>query len=107
MDNAGSIRVLQKCGFALTGRGRIFAQARGEEIDEVALTLAWDRAVTSRAGRAAAAALPGYPMPAGSYLLPRYAFHATPTGHNATTVYIPVVCPGAASLAARSCRLPG
>jgi RimJ/RimL family protein N-acetyltransferase len=39
-DNAGSIRVLQKCGFAITGRGRIFAQARGEEIDEVALTLA-------------------------------------------------------------------
>jgi RimJ/RimL family protein N-acetyltransferase len=38
-DNAGSIRVLQKCGFAVTGRGRIFAQARGEEIDEVALTL--------------------------------------------------------------------
>jgi RimJ/RimL family protein N-acetyltransferase len=38
-DNAGSIRVLQKCGFAITGRGRIFAQARGEEIDEVALTL--------------------------------------------------------------------
>jgi RimJ/RimL family protein N-acetyltransferase len=39
-DNAGSIRVLQKCGFAITGRGRIFARARGEEIDEVALTLA-------------------------------------------------------------------
>ena len=39
-DNAGSIRVLQKCGFAVTGRGRIFARARGEEIDEVALTLA-------------------------------------------------------------------
>lgn len=39
-DNTGSIRVLQKCGFAISGRGRIFAQARGEEIDEVALTLA-------------------------------------------------------------------
>jgi RimJ/RimL family protein N-acetyltransferase len=39
-DNAASIRVLQKCGFAITGRGRIFAQARGEEIDEVSLTLA-------------------------------------------------------------------
>jgi RimJ/RimL family protein N-acetyltransferase len=38
-DNTGSIRVLQKCGFAITGRGRIFAQARGKEIDEVALTL--------------------------------------------------------------------
>lgn len=38
-DNAGSIRVLQKCGFAITGRGRIFAQARGEEVDEVTLSL--------------------------------------------------------------------
>jgi len=38
-DNAGSIRVLQKCGFAITGRGRILAQARGEEINEVTLTL--------------------------------------------------------------------
>jgi RimJ/RimL family protein N-acetyltransferase len=39
-DNAGSIRVLQKCGFVITGRGQVFAQARGGEIDEVALTLA-------------------------------------------------------------------
>ncbi|RKN35161.1 GNAT family N-acetyltransferase [Streptomyces hoynatensis] len=39
-DNAGSLRVLEKCGFTVTGRGRIFARARGEEIDEVALTLA-------------------------------------------------------------------
>ena len=38
-DNAGSIRVLQRCGFAITGRGRIFAQARGQEIDEVTLIL--------------------------------------------------------------------
>jgi RimJ/RimL family protein N-acetyltransferase len=38
-DNAGSLRVLEKCGFTITGRGRIFAQARGDEIDEVALTL--------------------------------------------------------------------
>jgi RimJ/RimL family protein N-acetyltransferase len=38
-DNVGSIRVLQKCGFAITSRGRIFAKARGEEIDEVALIL--------------------------------------------------------------------
>jgi RimJ/RimL family protein N-acetyltransferase len=38
-DNAGSIRVLQKCGFAIADRGRIFAQARDGEIDEVALTL--------------------------------------------------------------------
>jgi len=38
-DNSGSIRVLEKCGFTITGRGRVFARARGEEIDEVALTL--------------------------------------------------------------------
>lgn len=38
-DNAGSIRVLEKCGFVVTGRGRVFAQARGEEIDLVRLTL--------------------------------------------------------------------
>jgi RimJ/RimL family protein N-acetyltransferase len=38
-DNAASLRVLQKCGFTITGHGRIFAQARGHEIDELALTL--------------------------------------------------------------------
>jgi RimJ/RimL family protein N-acetyltransferase len=39
-DNVASIRVLQKCGFVLTGEDRGFANARGEEIDEVILTLA-------------------------------------------------------------------
>ncbi|MFI6940725.1 GNAT family N-acetyltransferase [Streptomyces sp. NPDC050418] len=38
-DNAGSIRVLEKCGFVLTGHDRGFAHARGEEIDEVVLRL--------------------------------------------------------------------
>ena len=38
-DNGGSIRVLEKCGFVVTGRERGFANARGEEIDEVVLTL--------------------------------------------------------------------
>ncbi len=38
-DNTGSIRVLEKCGFTITGDGKSFAQARGEEIEEVALTL--------------------------------------------------------------------
>ncbi|MFF3216771.1 GNAT family N-acetyltransferase [Streptomyces sp. NPDC002886] len=38
-DNAGSIRVLEKCGFVVTGQGRGFGQARGGEIDEVLLTL--------------------------------------------------------------------
>ncbi|PXY21472.1 GNAT family N-acetyltransferase [Prauserella muralis] len=38
-DNVGSIRVLEKCGFVVTGHGRTFARARGEEVDEVVLTL--------------------------------------------------------------------
>jgi RimJ/RimL family protein N-acetyltransferase len=38
-DNGGSIRVLEKCGFVVTGTERGFANARGEEIDEVVLTL--------------------------------------------------------------------
>lgn len=37
-DNGGSIRVLEKCGFVVTGHDRGFANARGEEIDEVLLT---------------------------------------------------------------------
>ncbi|MGW7287487.1 GNAT family N-acetyltransferase [Streptomyces sp. NPDC054847] len=38
-DNAGSVRVLRKCGFLVTGHDRGFANARGEETDEVVLTL--------------------------------------------------------------------
>lgn len=38
-DNAGSLRVLQKCGFRITGSDRAFANARGEEIEEVNLML--------------------------------------------------------------------
>ncbi|APS22280.1 acetyltransferase [Streptomyces sp. Tue 6075] len=38
-DNLGSRRVLEKCGFVVTGSDRGFAQARGEEIDEVLVTL--------------------------------------------------------------------
>ncbi|MEV7237984.1 GNAT family N-acetyltransferase [Streptomyces sp. NPDC051020] len=39
-DNSGSIRVLKKCGFVTTGHERGFANARGEEIEEVVLLLA-------------------------------------------------------------------
>lgn len=42
-DNTGSVRVLEKCGFTVTGHDRGFANARGEEIDEVVLTLTDDR----------------------------------------------------------------
>jgi RimJ/RimL family protein N-acetyltransferase len=38
-DNAGSIRVLEKCGFVLTGYARGFANARGEEIEEAVMEL--------------------------------------------------------------------
>jgi RimJ/RimL family protein N-acetyltransferase len=36
-DNAGSIRVLEKCGFEHVRDERGFANARGEEIDEVVM----------------------------------------------------------------------
>jgi RimJ/RimL family protein N-acetyltransferase len=38
-DNHGSRRVLEKCGFAVTGQERGFANARGQEIDELVFTL--------------------------------------------------------------------
>ncbi len=38
-DNIGSIRVLEKCGFIRIGVGKGFADARGEEIEEVIMVL--------------------------------------------------------------------
>ncbi|MFD9462006.1 GNAT family N-acetyltransferase [Streptomyces sp. NPDC060027] len=38
-DNVASIQVLKKCGFEVSGSARGFANARGEEVDEVLLTL--------------------------------------------------------------------
>jgi RimJ/RimL family protein N-acetyltransferase len=38
-DNVASIRVLEKCGFAITGYGKWFSNARGEEIEEAILEL--------------------------------------------------------------------
>lgn len=38
-DNVGSTRVLTKCGFAIVGADRGFANARGCEIDELILRL--------------------------------------------------------------------
>jgi RimJ/RimL family protein N-acetyltransferase len=39
MDNLGSIRVLQKCGFKIIGQDRGFAPVRGEDTDEYILRL--------------------------------------------------------------------
>lgn len=38
-DNAASMRVLERCGFVACGAGRGFAEARGEEIDELIFRL--------------------------------------------------------------------
>ena len=38
-DNRASIRVLEKCGFRVVGEDRGFANARGEEIEELILRL--------------------------------------------------------------------
>lgn len=38
-DNIASIRVMEKCGFTISGYGKGFATARGEEIEEVVLEL--------------------------------------------------------------------
>ncbi|MCX4551846.1 MULTISPECIES: GNAT family N-acetyltransferase [unclassified Streptomyces] len=38
-DNPGSARVLEKCGFVVTGRNRDFAHSRGAETDELLFTL--------------------------------------------------------------------
>ena len=38
-DNMGSIRVLQKCGFVISGEDKGFANARGTEVEEYILTL--------------------------------------------------------------------
>lgn len=38
-DNLASVRVLEKCGFVITGEDRGYANARGEEIEEYILQL--------------------------------------------------------------------
>ena len=39
-DNRASLRVLEKCGFTVTGEGAEFSLARGEEVEEFVLELA-------------------------------------------------------------------
>jgi RimJ/RimL family protein N-acetyltransferase len=41
-DNIGSIRVLEKCGFTITGEDAGFSNARGEEVEEYILKLEED-----------------------------------------------------------------
>jgi RimJ/RimL family protein N-acetyltransferase len=36
-DNVASRRVLEKCGFVLAGQDKGFAQARGQEVEELIL----------------------------------------------------------------------
>ena len=38
-DNIGSIRVLEKCGFKVSGHDKGFANARGEEVQEIIFAL--------------------------------------------------------------------
>jgi RimJ/RimL family protein N-acetyltransferase len=38
-DNIASLRVLEKCGFTITGEAKGFANARGEEVEEFMLEL--------------------------------------------------------------------
>jgi RimJ/RimL family protein N-acetyltransferase len=47
-DNIASIRVLAKCGFTISGHDKGFANARGEEVEEVVLRLGGDGAEKSQ-----------------------------------------------------------
>ncbi|WHY85901.1 GNAT family N-acetyltransferase [Neobacillus novalis] len=38
-DNAGSLKVLEKCGFVITGEDSGYSNARGEDVEEFILTL--------------------------------------------------------------------
>lgn len=38
-DNVGSLKVLEKCGFMITGEDSGFSNARGEDVEEFILTL--------------------------------------------------------------------
>jgi len=49
-DNARSLRVLEKCGFRVSGEDRGFANGRGEEVDEFVLELRHDGEEVVEAG---------------------------------------------------------
>jgi RimJ/RimL family protein N-acetyltransferase len=46
-DNLASLRVLRRCGFEITGEDKGFANGRGEEVEEYALTLSSPDQTTS------------------------------------------------------------
>lgn len=46
-DNIASLRVLEKCGFRITGSERGFANARGEEVEEVVMKLSEPRSLNA------------------------------------------------------------
>jgi RimJ/RimL family protein N-acetyltransferase len=50
-DNTASIRVMEKCGFVVTGQDKSFANARGKEIEEVILELKGDPPKSKRSDR--------------------------------------------------------
>jgi RimJ/RimL family protein N-acetyltransferase len=41
-DNSASIRVLEKCGFTISGEDKGFSNARGEDVEEFILKLGID-----------------------------------------------------------------
>ncbi len=49
-ENAASIRVLEKCGFAICDHGKGFAHGRGEEVEEYILKLTADADAFSEPG---------------------------------------------------------
>lgn len=46
-ENVASLRVLEKCGFAITGEDKGYANGRGAEVEEYILTLAATQDATS------------------------------------------------------------
>lgn len=52
-DNPGSIRVLEKCGFAIRGSAKAFAKARGTEVEEVFFELKPQAALRSNRDKGA------------------------------------------------------
>ena len=45
VDNTGSIKVLEKCGFQIVGKDKGFANGRGEDTEEYILRLGLDSAI--------------------------------------------------------------